>query len=561
MAKIMVYGDYHTGNVTICRVYYVEGLGHNLFFVGQFCESDLEVAFCKHTCFVCNLEGVDLLTGSCGTNLYTLSIGDMLKSSPICLLSKASKTKSWLWHRFLSHLKFGTINQLAKQGLVREAVATACYTQNHSLIRLHHRKTPYELLHDRKPDLSYLHVFGALCYPTNDSEDLGKLKAKADVGIFIGYAPTKKACQIYNRRTRRIMETIHIDFDELTMLASKQSSSGPALHEITPGTLTSGLVPQPPSSTPFVPPTRDDWDTQLQPLFDEYFHPPPCIDHLVPEVTALVYVVSTDSPSSTSVDQDAPSPSTSQTPQASPSHVIAPDAKEANHDIEEEGIEFEESFSLVARLEASRIFLAFAAHMNMVVYQMDVKTAFLNGILREEVYVSQSDGFVDPENPNHVYKLKKDLYGLKQAPKAWYDFLSSFLLSQKFSKGIVDLTLFIRREGKYILLDSYITLTAFADADHAGCQDTRRSTSRSMQLLGDRLIPLYFVTKVPLLYVATTSNIPDPSILTSDTTSSKSKWKIGWLNCISSKQNVSWQISLPRHWDENELTFLSTSLE
>ncbi|GJU50175.1 retrovirus-related pol polyprotein from transposon TNT 1-94 [Tanacetum coccineum] len=193
MAKIMVYGDYHTGNVTICRVYYVEGLGHNLFFVGQFCESDLEVAFCKHTCFVCNLEGVDLLTGSCGTNLYTLSIGDMLKSSPICLLSKASKTKSWLWHRFLSHLKFGTINQLAKQGLVREAVATACYTQNHSLIRLHHRKTPYELLHDRKPDLSYLHVFGALCYPTNDSEDLGKLKAKADVGIFIGYAPAKKA--------------------------------------------------------------------------------------------------------------------------------------------------------------------------------------------------------------------------------------------------------------------------------------------------------------------------------------------------------------------------------
>ncbi|GJR07057.1 retrovirus-related pol polyprotein from transposon TNT 1-94 [Tanacetum coccineum] len=339
------------------------------------------------------------------------------------------------------------------------------------------------------------------------------------------------------------METIHIDFDELTMMASEQSSSGPALHEITPGTLTSGLVPQPPSSTPFVPPTRDDWDTQLQPLFDEYFHPPP-------------------------FDQDAPSPSTSQTPQASPSHVIAPGAKEANHDIEEEGIEFEESFSLVARLEASRIFLAFAAHMNMVVYQMDVKTAFLNGILREEVYVSQSDGFVDPENPNHVYKLKKDLYGLKQAPKAWYDFLSSFLLSQKFSKGIVDLTLFIRREGKYILLvQIYVDDIIFAStkhdlyADHAGCQDTRRSTSRSMQLLGDRLIPLYCVTKVPLLYVATTSNIPDPSILTSDTTSSKSKWKIGWLNCISSKQNVSWQISLPRHWDENELTFLSTSLE
>ncbi|GJV10539.1 retrovirus-related pol polyprotein from transposon TNT 1-94 [Tanacetum coccineum] len=101
------------------RVYYVEGLGHNLFSVGQFYDSKLKVAFHKHTCFVRNLKGVDLLIGSRGTNLYTLSIGDMMKSSPIYLLSKASKTKSWLWHRCLSHLNFGTINQLAKQGLVR----------------------------------------------------------------------------------------------------------------------------------------------------------------------------------------------------------------------------------------------------------------------------------------------------------------------------------------------------------------------------------------------------------------------------------------------------------
>ncbi|GJW34862.1 retrovirus-related pol polyprotein from transposon TNT 1-94 [Tanacetum coccineum] len=119
---------------------------------------------------------------------------------------------------------------------------------------------------------------------------------------------------------------------------------------------------------------------------------------------------------------------------------------------QEEGIDFEESFAPVARLEAIRIFLAFAAHMNMVVYQMDVKTAFLNGNLQEEVYVSQPDGFVDPDNPNHVYKLKKALYGLKQALRAWYDMLSSFLISQDFSKGSVDPTLFIRKEGKELLL-------------------------------------------------------------------------------------------------------------
>nr|GEW39111.1 integrase, catalytic region, zinc finger, CCHC-type, peptidase aspartic, catalytic [Tanacetum cinerariifolium] len=119
VAKIMGYGDYQIGNVTISRVYYVEGLGHNLFFVGQFCDSDLEVAFRQHTCFIHNLDGVDLLTGSRGNNLYTPSLQDMMASSPICLLSKASKTKSWLWHHRLSHLNFGVINHLARQGLVR----------------------------------------------------------------------------------------------------------------------------------------------------------------------------------------------------------------------------------------------------------------------------------------------------------------------------------------------------------------------------------------------------------------------------------------------------------
>nr|GEY13413.1 retrovirus-related Pol polyprotein from transposon TNT 1-94 [Tanacetum cinerariifolium] len=117
--KKMGYSDYHIGNVTISRVYYVKGLGRNLFFIGQLCDSNLKVAFRQHTYFIRNLEGVDLLTGSRGNNLYILSLGDMMASSPICLLSKASKTKSWLWHRRLSHLNFGAINHLARHGLVR----------------------------------------------------------------------------------------------------------------------------------------------------------------------------------------------------------------------------------------------------------------------------------------------------------------------------------------------------------------------------------------------------------------------------------------------------------
>nr|GEV02365.1 hypothetical protein [Tanacetum cinerariifolium] len=360
VVKMMGYGDYQIGNITISRVYFVEGLGHNLFSVRQFCDSDLEVSFCQHTCFIRNLEGVDLLTGSQENNLYTLSLGDMMASSPICLLFKASKTKSWLWHRRRSHLKFGAINYLARQGLVRglpklkfekdhlcsacaigkskkkshkpksedtnqeklyllhmdlcgpmrvesvngkkyilvivddysrftcvkclrskdeapdfiikflkmiqvrlkvdishetsvacsllqnEAVATACYTKNRSIVCLRHSKTPYELLHGKLPDLSFLHF-----------------------------------------RTRT--------------------------YEMTPVTISLGLVPKLTSSTPFVPPSRNDWDLLFQPLFDELLNPPPSVDLPAPEVIAPITEViapepaeSTGSPSSTTVDQDAP---------------------------------------------------------------------------------------------------------------------------------------------------------------------------------------------------------------------------------------------------------------
>ncbi|GKC85516.1 integrase, catalytic region, zinc finger, CCHC-type containing protein, partial [Tanacetum coccineum] len=245
IARIMGHGDYQLGNVTISRVYYVEGLRHNLFSVGQFCDSDLEVAFRKITCFIRNLEGVDLLSGSVTQIFYIISLDDMLKTSLIYLLSKASKTKSWLWHRQLSLLNFGTINKLAKDGLARgiprlkflkdhlcstcalgkskksshqpkaedtnqeqlyllhmdlcgsmrvasingkssiilwaEAINTACYTQNRSIIRHRYNKTLYELIQEKKPDLSFFHVFGALCYHINDNDDMGKLDAKADI--------------------------------------------------------------------------------------------------------------------------------------------------------------------------------------------------------------------------------------------------------------------------------------------------------------------------------------------------------------------------------------------
>nr|GFB59920.1 retrovirus-related Pol polyprotein from transposon TNT 1-94 [Tanacetum cinerariifolium] len=209
------------------------------------------------------------------------------------------------------------------------AVATACFTQNRSIIRLHHGKTPYELMHGKQPDLSYFHMFGARCYPTNDGENVGMLQPKADIGIFIGYAPTKKAFRIYNRRTRRIVETIHVDFDELTAMASEQSSSGPTLQEMIPRRISSGIVQKSSSSTSYVPPSRNDWDLLFQPLFDELLNPPPRVDNQDAEVIAPIAEVipqvaddSTSSPSLTTVDQDAPLPSKSPTPTETQSSVI-----------------------------------------------------------------------------------------------------------------------------------------------------------------------------------------------------------------------------------------------
>ncbi|GJV53247.1 retrovirus-related pol polyprotein from transposon TNT 1-94 [Tanacetum coccineum] len=162
---------------------------------------------------------------------------------------------------------------------------------NRSLIRLRYNKTLYELMQDKKPDLSFFHVFGALCYPTNDNDELGKLDTKVDIGIFVGYATAKKAFRIYNKRTRKIIETIHVTFDELIAMASKQFSSGLGLHSLTPATSSSGLVPNHILQQPCIPPPRDDWDRLFQPMFDEYFTPPLIDVSVVQEAVAPRAVV------------------------------------------------------------------------------------------------------------------------------------------------------------------------------------------------------------------------------------------------------------------------------
>nr|GEX05544.1 hypothetical protein [Tanacetum cinerariifolium] len=273
VAKIMGYGDYKIWNVTISRVYYVEGLGHNLFSVGQFCDSDLKVAFRQHTCFIRNLDGVDLLTGSRGNNLYTLSLQDMMTQGLVRGLLKLKFEKDHLCSACamgkmrlkVSVCRIRTDNgtEFVNQTLrdyyyevgISHETSVACSPQQNGVVERRNRT----LIEAARTMLIYAQASLFLWEEAMAiADNLGKLQPKADIRIFIGYAPNKKAFQIYNRRSRRIVKTIHVDFDELTAMASEQISSGPALYEMTPATINSGLVQKPSSSTPYVPPSRND---------------------------------------------------------------------------------------------------------------------------------------------------------------------------------------------------------------------------------------------------------------------------------------------------------------
>ncbi|GKA89657.1 retrovirus-related pol polyprotein from transposon TNT 1-94 [Tanacetum coccineum] len=455
VAKIMGYGDYQIGNVTISRVYYVEGLGHNLFSVRQFCDSNLEVAFRQHTCFIRNLEGVDLLTGSRGNNLYTLSLGDMMASSPICLLSKASKTKSWLWHRRLSHLNFDNGTEFVNQTLheyyekvgishetsvssslqQNEAVATAYFDELTVMASEHNNLEP--AFHEMttatissgivapEPALSTVYFLQHLL----DQDAPSATSSSSDV------IPTIVHTAAHNSEHVNKWTKDH-PLDNIISELRRHVSTRLQLHEQAlfcyyDAFLTS-VEPKNYKDTL----TQACWIEAMQEELNEFkrlevWELVPHPDKVMFITLKLIYKVKLDELGGILKNK---------------ARLVARGYRQ------KEGIYFEESFAPVARLDAIRIFLTFAAHMNMIVYQMDVKTALLNGILREEVYVSQLDGLVDKDNLNHVYKLRKALYGLKQAPRAWYDLLSKFLLYQEFSKGTVDPTLFIRRQGKDILL-------------------------------------------------------------------------------------------------------------
>nr|GEY60580.1 hypothetical protein [Tanacetum cinerariifolium] len=296
-----------------------------------------------------------------------------------------------------------------------EAVATTCFTQNHSIIRLRHGKTPYELLHSKLSDLSFFHVFGALYYLTNDTENLVIPQDVRDdnLDMEVAHMRNDPLFSVPIPEVTSIKWTKDHPLNNIIGQLSRPISTRLQLYE-------QALFCYYDAFLTFVEPktykealTQSCWIEAMQEVLNEFerlevWELVPRPDQVMVMTLKWIYKVKHDELGSILKNK---------------ARLVARGYRQ------EEGIDFEESFA-----------------------PMDVKTAFLKGNLREEVYVSQPDEFMDPDNPNHMYKLKKALYGLKQAPRAWYDMLSSFLLSQDFSKGSVDPTLFIRRNGNDLLL-------------------------------------------------------------------------------------------------------------
>nr|GEW97202.1 hypothetical protein [Tanacetum cinerariifolium] len=650
IAPIIGYGDLVQGAVTIKRVYYVEGLNHNLFSVG-----------------------------SHGTDLYSITLQDINSSNPIYLMAKASSSQAWLWHRRLSHLNFNTINLLSKNDIVvgllklkfvKDYLCSSCELRKAKRTSFHAKLTPsskrrLQLLHidlcgpmrvasingkryvlvivddysrytwthflrskDETPEVlidflrlvqrglqaqvrivrtdkgteflnQTLHAYFAaewILHQTSVAqtpeqngiverqnrtlvEAARTMLSAAKIPLFFWAEAIATACftqnrslviprhektpyhiindrkSVFNKRTRVIMESIHVNFDELPHMASDHISSDP--------------VPECQNRTVT---TSNELDLLFSPMFDELLngsskvvskssavsstdthnqrqqHTTPLNNHSTPTPTCQVptlaltvssfeninqvetfaennqvtddefiniFCTSVQDRRETSSQQVIGNPSQSVRTRRqlesdaemcmfaltfdrldvwelvdrplcinvinlkwlwkkkrdeeniviqNKSHLVAKGYAQ------KEGVNFEESFAPIARLEAVRLFIAYAAHKSFTVYQMDVKTTFLYGPLKKEVYVNQPDGFVDPYHSDKVYRLKKALYGLKQALREWYNELPKFLLSKRFSKDTIHM-------GLWYSKDIGFELTAFSDSDHAGCLDSRKSTS------------------------------------------------------------------------------------
>nr|GEY59331.1 retrovirus-related Pol polyprotein from transposon TNT 1-94 [Tanacetum cinerariifolium] len=349
VAVILGFGDLQWGNILITRVYFIKGLGHNLFSVGQFCDSDLEYKWKRYVLVIVEdysrytwvhfLRSKDEAPEVIKTFLKRITV---LFQSPVIIIRTDNDTefKNQVLKEYFESVgisyQVSSVRTPQQNGVVErrnqtlveatrtmlifshaplflwaEVIATACFTQNRSIIHRRFNKTPYEHINGRKLDISFLHVFGALCYPKNDHEDIGKLGAKGDIGLFIGYFADSCAYRVYNRRTKKIIETMNVSFDELLVMAFEQRSLKLGLQSMTSGKISSGLdLTYAPSTITIQQPTEGELDLLFEAMYDDYIGGQPSAAQRTVSAAQAQQVRQTLT-TSTSIAKIAPTPTNS----------------------------------------------------------------------------------------------------------------------------------------------------------------------------------------------------------------------------------------------------------
>ncbi|GJR71625.1 retrovirus-related pol polyprotein from transposon TNT 1-94 [Tanacetum coccineum] len=388
------------------------------------------------------------------------------------------------------------------------AVDTSTYILNRILIRAILGKTPYEILRGRKPTLDYFRVFGSKCFILNTKDYLTKFDPKSYEGVFLGYSQNSKAYIILNKHTRKIEESLNVTFDETpppaktSPLVDDDLDEEEAIREIEKKNLENNvedetleidevvnikesrnhplenvignlnqrtLRSQAQNQSNFycfistIEPKNvnealgdESWIVAMQEELNQFIAND--VWELVPQPKNMT-VIGTKWVFRNKLDENG-------IVSRNKARLVAQGYNQ------QEGIDYDETYAPVARLESIRILLAYACALDFKLFQMDVKSAFLNGFINEEVYVAQPPGFIDFEKPNHVYKLKKALYGLKQAPKAWYDRLKAFLIKHEYKMGMVDNTLFTKKKSSnLIIVQIYVDDIIFGSTCQDMCDD------------------------------------------------------------------------------------------
>ncbi|GJV20256.1 retrovirus-related pol polyprotein from transposon TNT 1-94 [Tanacetum coccineum] len=373
------------------------------------------------------------------------------------------------------------------------AVDTSTYILNRILIRAILGKTPYELLRGRKPTLDYFRIFGSKCFILNTKDYLTKFDPKSYEGIFLGYSQNSKAYIILNKHTRKVKESLNVTFNEtpppsktsplvdddldeeeaikvtekknlendivdetleIDEIVNIKESRNHPLENVIGNLNQRTLRSQAQNQSNFfcfvstIEPknvnealTDDSWIVTMQEELNQFIAND--VWELVPQPRNMI-IIGTKWVFRNKLDENG-------IVSRNKARLVAQGYNQ------QEGIDYDETYAPVARLESIRILLAYACALDFKLFQMDVKSAFLNGFINEEVYVAQPPGFIDFEKPDHVYKLKKALYGLKQAPKAWYDRLKAFLIKHEYKMGMVDNTLFTKkRSSNLIIVQIYV---------------------------------------------------------------------------------------------------------